>query len=165
MIQQPIDIMTQTKRRQDSINLLQHPKEVLDQTSRRFNILVLLPLAFVTAFSFSFVLMHPYYNPRTSTASVVSASSEHSQTIVPPTTSVVLTQQLPHINTVPATISSAKIIENSSVTSQPSTAQQLYTNSPSESAATTNSKHIINQLLDDLKLNNVQPLTNTSTKQ
>jgi hypothetical protein len=43
--------------------LSENQSSITKKAGRRYDILVLLPLGFITVFSFGFVLIHPYYNP------------------------------------------------------------------------------------------------------
>lgn len=135
------------------------PLEIMKQSSRRFDILVVIPLIFVTVFCFGFVLMHPYYKGAETTASLVTASKNHTKSSSHSNTIVELTSPLPQLTTVaqsPAAISSSTAqTQNPAATA--STPPQSSTNTNSSSgvnpstATKAQEKKAINQLFRDLQ--------------
>lgn len=95
--------------------------------SRGYDVLVALPLAFVTIFCFVFVMMHPYYkaHPATATAIVTSSNTASSAAVVD------LSQPLMPLSTVPNPATSP---DPSSSTSPSSTAALSLKTSTSASA-------------------------------
>ena len=86
--------------------------EVITQQSRRYDILVLLPLMFITVFCFGFVLMHPYYQPVTNKQPQASIARVSKHTNNAPAEVVEVSEPLPHLSTAP-------VLSTSKSTNQP----------------------------------------------
>src|ERR1039458_1627570 len=75
----------------------------MKQPGRGYEVLVALPLAFVTIFCFMFVMLHPYYKPQTATSRSV-AVSVHGTAASSATTTVDVSQPPSHLAIVPVPV-------------------------------------------------------------